>query len=62
MTEHPKATTRKLYTLPVELIGHITDFRHANRIGTEAETVRTLLRQAIEAARERNSNTQEPHT
>jgi hypothetical protein len=52
-------STPKLIRLPVELIGHISDFRHANRITTEAETVRTLLRQALAAALTRNSDTQD---
>ena len=42
--------TRKSVTLPASMWREITDFRFAERIGTEAEAVRRLLQATLKVA------------
>jgi metal-responsive CopG/Arc/MetJ family transcriptional regulator len=41
---------RKLVSLPPDLVAAIDDFRFANRIKSQSEAIRTLLRVALDAA------------
>lgn len=43
--------TRKTVSLPDLMWADITDYRFANRITTEAETIRRLIEIALEAER-----------
>lgn len=41
--------TRKIVTMPHDLLQQVEDFRFANRISTEAEALRVLIRAGIDA-------------
>jgi metal-responsive CopG/Arc/MetJ family transcriptional regulator len=43
--------TRKLITLPHDLLREVDDYRFANRINTESETLRQLVRLGLDAAK-----------
>jgi hypothetical protein len=47
MSINPETTTRKLITMPHELAERIDDWRHARKIGSEAEAMRQLLDYAL---------------
>ncbi len=50
MAVNPDRMTRKLVSLPRELLRAIEDFRFENRIKTEAEAIRRLIELGLKAA------------
>jgi metal-responsive CopG/Arc/MetJ family transcriptional regulator len=50
MAVNPEMNTRKIVTLPKPLMDRVKRFRHRREIDTEAEAIRTLLREALDAA------------
>lgn len=57
MAINPETTIRKLVSLPRDLVREIEDFRFAERIGTESEAIRRLIRVGLDAERKRRENT-----
>jgi metal-responsive CopG/Arc/MetJ family transcriptional regulator len=43
MAVNPETTTRKLVSLPHDLVKRIQDFRYENRIPSESEAIRLLI-------------------
>jgi metal-responsive CopG/Arc/MetJ family transcriptional regulator len=56
MTVNPDYHTRKLVTLPHELLRAVEDYRFDNRIKTESEALRALIRIGL-ATVEENTTT-----
>ncbi len=50
MAVNPERMTRKLVSLPHELLRAIDDFRFENRIRTEAEAIRRLIALGLKAS------------
>jgi metal-responsive CopG/Arc/MetJ family transcriptional regulator len=46
---NPENATRKLVTLPHDLLRAVADFRFAHRINTESEALRVLIRAGLDA-------------
>lgn len=44
MAVNSETTTRKLISMPKELVQEIENYRFANRIKTEAEAIRQLIK------------------
>jgi hypothetical protein len=51
MSKTNPAPVRKLIHLPRDLVEAILDFQHENRLPSEAEAIRVLLRRALEMER-----------
>jgi hypothetical protein len=49
MAVNPETTVRKLVSLSRDLVREVEDFRFANRINTESEAIRTLIRRGLDA-------------
>ena len=47
--KEPPPSTRKSVALPDEMWEEIATFRHGERIGSEAETIRRLVRSGLQA-------------
>ena len=50
MAVNPDRMTRKLVSLPHELLRAIEDFRFENRVRTEAEAIRRLIELGLKAS------------
>ncbi|GCD49804.1 hypothetical protein BJI49_11925 [Acetobacter pasteurianus] len=50
MAVNSETTTRKLVSMPKELVQEIENYRFANRIKTEAEAIRQLIKLGLEKA------------
>ena len=50
MAVNPDRMTRKLVSLPNEMLRAIDDFRFENRIKTESEAIRRLIERGLKAA------------
>ena len=50
MAVNPETNTRKIVTLPKPLLARVKRYRHRREIDTEAEAIRTLLSEALDAA------------
>jgi metal-responsive CopG/Arc/MetJ family transcriptional regulator len=53
MVVNPDRMTRKLVSLPHELLAAIEDYRFENRIKTESEAIRQLIELGLKARQER---------
>jgi metal-responsive CopG/Arc/MetJ family transcriptional regulator len=51
MAVNPETTTRKLVSLPHDLVTKIQDFRFDNRIASESEAIRRLIILGLEKGR-----------
>lgn len=49
MAVNPETTVRKLVSLPKEVAKEIEDYRFENRIKTESEAIRQLIKIGLEA-------------
>lgn len=52
MAVDPSKMTRKLVSLPHEMVEAISEYRFAQKIGTEAEAIRRLIQKGLEAAQQ----------
>ncbi len=52
MVVNPDRLTRKLVSLPNELLAEIDDYRFSNRVKTESEAIRRLIELGLEKAKE----------
>jgi hypothetical protein len=50
MAERPETTSRKTITLPDQLWDQVDEYRHNQRISSEAEAFRRLVRLGLDAA------------
>lgn len=53
MAVNTETTVRKLVSLPRELLREVEDYRFAERIGTESEAIRRLIRLGLDAEQKR---------
>lgn len=53
MAVNPETTTRKLVSLPHEMVQAIDDYRFQQRIKTESEAIRRLIELGLKAAARR---------
>ncbi|MDN7354301.1 ribbon-helix-helix domain-containing protein [Acetobacter senegalensis] len=49
MAVNPETTTRKLVSMPKELVQEIENYRFENRIKTESEAIRQLIKLGLDA-------------
>jgi hypothetical protein len=56
MAVNPETTVRKLVSLPRDLVLAVEDFRFANRINTESEAIRALIRRGLDTDRKPKGN------
>ena len=50
MVVNPAKTVRKIVSLPVEMAEEIKNYWHANRISSEAKTIRQLIEMGLKVA------------